>query len=395
MEEDRNLLDYIYVLVKWRRMIVTCVLLVALATAGISLLLSEKWAANTVLLPHEEELGRFEMSMLMNAAVPGNIGGLLGQSTPGERLVTILKSRRVLGAMVDRFDLVADYGAANRDLAMETLEELVETELGSGGTLKIQVEASTAILAADLANALAAELDAVIRQQKQGLAVDDRAFLESRLDSVQREIEIRALKLQHMQEKYGIVDMEAQTQAIVGVAQHIIEELTLQEVKLGIARGALHPEHEERRLLEMEVIELRHQLDRVVGEYEDQAGVEVEAAFSALGPPLKELPQVGLEFARYSLELKLTEHTLTFLAAQLEDAKLRQAKRVAAVQILDPATPPAYRSAPRRTLIVLVAALISLVMSVVVAFVGESLGRISGQQQEKLRAIRQLYRPEA
>lgn len=393
MEEDRNLLDYIYVLVKWRRTISTCVLIVALAAAGVSLMLPEKWTANALLLPHEEDVGRFEMSMLMSAAIPGNVGGLLGQSTPGERLVTILKSRRVLGAMVDRFDLVADYDVPNRDLAMEGLAELIETELGSGGTLRVQVEASSADLAANLANALVAELDAVIDLQKRSMADGDRGFLESRLDSVQREIEIRGLKLQHLQEEYGIVDLEAQTQAIVGVAQHIVQELTLQEVKLGIAEGALHPDHEERRLLEMQVAELRHHLDQVVGDFEKGMGSQAEAAFAALGPPLKELPELGLQFARFSLELKLSEHTLTFLAAQLEDAKLRQSKQVPAVQVLDPATPPEYRSAPRRMLIVLVAALLSLVMSVVVAFVGESLTELSNKQQEKLKAIGRLFRP--
>ena len=393
MEEDRNLLDYIYVLVKWRRTISTCVLVVALAAAGVSLMLPEKWTANALLLPHEEDVGRFEMSMLMSAAIPGNVGGLLGQSTPGERLVTILKSRRVLGAMVDRFDLVADYDVPNRDLAMEGLAELIETELGSGGTLRVQVEASSADLAANLANALVAELDAVINLQKRSMADGDRGFLESRLDSVQREIEIRGLKLQHLQEEYGIVDLEAQTQAIVGVAQHIVQELTLQEVKLGIAEGALHPDHEERRLLEMQVAELRHHLDQVVGDFEKGMGSQAEAAFAALGPPLKELPELGLQFARFSLELKLSEHTLTFLAAQLEDAKLRQSKQVPAVQVLDPATPPEYRSAPRRMLIVLVAALLSLVMSVVVAFVGESLTELSNKQQEKLKAIGRLFRP--
>ena len=393
MEEDRNLLDYIYVLVKWRRTISTCVLVVALAAAGVSLMLPEKWTANALLLPHEEDVGRFEMSMLMSAAIPGNVGGLLGQSTPGERLVTILKSRRVLGAMVDRFDLVADYDVPNRDLAMEGLAELIETELGSGGTLRVQVEASSADLAANLANALVAELDAVIDLQKRSMADGDRGFLESRLDSVQREIEIRGLKLQHLQEEYGIVDLEAQTQAIVGVAQHIVQELTLQEVKLGIAEGALHPDHEERRLLEMQVAELRHHLDQVVGDFEKGMGSQAEAAFAALGPPLKELPELGLQFARFSLELKLSEHTLTFLAAQLEDAKLRQSKQVPAVQVLDPATPPEYRSAPRRMLIVLVAALLSLVMSVVVAFVGESLTELSNKQQEKLKAIGRLFRP--
>ena len=101
MEEDRNLLDHIYVLVKWRRMIATCVLVVAVVTVGITLVIPEQWTATTMVLPHEEELGSFEMSMLMSAAVPGNIGGLLGQSTSGKRLVTILKSRRVPFKLLD------------------------------------------------------------------------------------------------------------------------------------------------------------------------------------------------------------------------------------------------------------------------------------------------------
>ena len=392
MDQDRNLLDYVYVLVKWRRMIATCVLVVAIVTAGITLILPERWTADTSVLPHEDELGRLEMSMLMNAAVPGNIGGLLGQSPPGERLVAILKSRTVLGAMVDRFDLIEDYGSANRDLAMETLEEKIATELGNGGTLRLQVEASSAQLAADLANALVVELDAVIGQQKKRLAGVDRAFLEARLAEMQDLIESKTKRVQKLQDDYGIVDLETQTKAIVSVVQHIVQELTLKEVELAVVQGALHPDHEDRLLLEMEVAELRRQLDQVVGDYQLQAGSQAEAAFAALGPPLQELPQLGLEFARLDLELKMTEHTLTFLAAQLEDAKLRQTKPVAAVQILDRATPPEFRSAPRRTLTVLVTALISLVFSVVMAFVGESLGRLSDKHQEKIEAIRALRR---
>ncbi len=390
MEEDRSLLDYIYVLVKWRRMIIACVLSVTLATVVVTLLVSKKWTANTVLLPYEEESARYDMTMLMNAAVPGNLGGLLGKSTPNERLVTILKSRRILGAMVDRFGLIEDYGSPNRDLAIETLAEHIETELGSGGALIVRVEASSAELAAEMTNTMVAELDAVIRQQKRDLAYGDRSFLEVRLDSVQRVIEMKALQLKSLQEEYGIVDLEAQTQALVGVAQHIVQSLASREVRLGVVRGVMHPDHEELRLLEMEVEELRKQLAQVVGEYEVRAGSEAETTFAVLGPPLDELPELGLEFAELSLSLKLSEHTLTFLAAQLEDAKLRQAKPVAAVQVLDPATPPVYRSWPRRTLSVVVAAIISLVFSVVLAFVGESLGHISIRHQDRLLAIKKL-----
>ncbi|MFT7695938.1 MAG: hypothetical protein ACI8P2_004574, partial [Candidatus Latescibacterota bacterium] len=109
MQEDKNLLDYVYVLVKWRRLIIYPVFFVVLAAAGVAMLLPERWQADTTLLPSEEEAGSFEISMLLGSTMPGGLGGLLGQATPGERLLTVLKSRRVLGVMVDRFELIHDY----------------------------------------------------------------------------------------------------------------------------------------------------------------------------------------------------------------------------------------------------------------------------------------------
>ena len=96
MQGEKTLLDYVYVLVKWRRLIIWPVLVVSLAAAGVALLLPERWQADTVLLPSEDEPGRFEMTMLLGPTMPGGLGGLLGQATPGERLLTVLKSRRVL-----------------------------------------------------------------------------------------------------------------------------------------------------------------------------------------------------------------------------------------------------------------------------------------------------------
>ncbi len=53
MSEDKNLLDYLFVLVKWRRLIMWPVFAVALVAAGIALILPERWQAQTVLLPSE------------------------------------------------------------------------------------------------------------------------------------------------------------------------------------------------------------------------------------------------------------------------------------------------------------------------------------------------------
>ena len=392
MQPDKTLLDYFYVLVKWRKLIIWPVIAVALLSSGVVLVLPERWQAETVLLPSEEDPGRFEMSMLLSPNLPGGLGGLLGQATPGERLLTILQSRRVLGAIVDRFGLVEDYGVANRDVAIETLESLLESELSRDGALTISVEGSSPTLAADMANALAAELDAVIRNNKRQQADGLRLFLSERMETVQGEIEVKARSIRDFQEGKGVVDVQAQTTAMVELTQHIVKELALLEVKLGIAERSLKDDHEERILLKMEADELSRQLQLVVGkELDGDSGQLERDTFNALGPPLRQWPSLGIEYAQLTLELKIAEQVLAFLSAQLEDAKYRQAQDAPTLQILDPATVPEFRSAPSRMLIVLIAIAISLVFGTVLAFFFESVQHISSENRDKIEAIRQAW----
>ena len=181
---------------------------------------------------------------------------------------------------------------------------------------------------------------------------------------------------------------------MVELTQHIVQELAMLEVKLGIAQRRLKPDHEERLLLEMEADELRGQLQRAVGDMGEQVVFERgqrDDAFAALGPPLRQWPSLGLEYAQLSLEMKVAEQVLAFLAAQLEDAKYRQAQDAPTLQILDPASVPEFRSAPSRTLIVLISAGLSLAIGVVLAFFFESLQGLSNENRDKLLAIRQAW----
>ena len=111
--------------------------------------------------------------------------------------------------------IVEDYGVANRDMAIETLESLLESELSRDGALTISVEGSSPTLAANIANSLAAELDAVIRKNKRQQADGLRLFLSDRMETVQGEIEAKARSIRDFQEGKGVVDVQAQTAAMV------------------------------------------------------------------------------------------------------------------------------------------------------------------------------------
>lgn len=391
MREEANLLDYLYVLAKWRRLIIASVLVVSALTALVSLLLPQEWKAATTLVPPEEEFDQMGLGMLLNPAMPLNIGGLVGQPTSAERLTTLLKSRRVLGAIVDRFDLVREYGAPFREQAIEALDDHIEEELGRDGTLEIEVRASSPALAADMANALAAELDQVNRAYKQQQARALREFLEARVQMVRGELETNGRTLQRFQERYGLVNIEEQTAAAVEVVKNIVQKQVLQQMNLGVLRQHLATDHAERRLVELEVAELEKQLQVFTGEVESQTGEAVEITRQSLGPPLKELPELGFEYAKLSLDLKVKEEIIRFLDTKLEEAKYKEALDTPTLQVLDAATPPNFRSAPRRTLMVLVAALCSLVLSAMLAFGCESLNQVSSRNRDQLEAIRRLF----
>jgi len=390
MEEERNLFDYAVVLVKWRRMIAISVLVVSLGAVVIALTLPKKWQASTSLLPPEEELDQFGLSMLVSSAVPANLGGLMGGGTSGERLATLVGSRKVLGTIVDRFGLVERFEVPHRDLAIEMLDESVERELGRDGAFTIAVEIDDPGLAADIANDLAAELDGVNREFKNHQAGMLRAFLEERMEVVRGEIEGSARELQRFQERHGLVDLEAQTSASVEVIRHIIQELTLLEVELGVSRRQLREDHELRQLKKMEVEELRRQLQLLTGELAEKSEAQAAATFRSLGPPLKELPELGMEYTRLSMEMQIKEQIITFLGAKLEEAKYKEALDTPTLMVLDMATPPAFRSAPRRTLIVLIAGCTSLVLSVVLAFVLEGLGGLNAENRDKIEGMKRM-----
>ncbi len=388
--EQRNLLDYLLVLVKWRRLLIAGTLAATAAAAGVSLLLPERWTARTSLLPPEEEAVGIGRSLLPGGGgLPLGLAGLVGLPIPSERLLTLLESRRLLGLAVDRHELVRVYAAPHRDAAVEWLSEALESELGDDGSLVLRATAATPELAADLANTLAALLDSLNREYRQRQASSLRGFLEGRVRSTREELGADASRLRDFQDAHGVVDIEAQTAAAVDVAKGLAFELSLKQVELGVLSRQVAPDHADRQALAMRVEELDRQLRALVGDLSRRMGGGAPGASGRpLGPPLKELPGLMQDYAALTLQVKMREEVLLFLGAQLEEAKVREARDTPTLQVLDPATPPRARSAPRRALLTAAAGGSAAVLLVLLAFLLEAWQRDRGAHQERLEAIR-------
>ena len=384
---ERSFFAYFYVVMKWRRLILVSTLVVGIVSAGISLVLPKAWTADVKLLPPEEDaFDSLSLSVMSGANVPSGLMGLVGNTTPSDRLVTMLASRRVLVPIVERFNLVENYQSRDMEEAIGTLSDHIDTDVQRDGTLIVTATGASPEFSAELANALAAGLDTVNRQYKRQAAAAINTFLHGRVSLMEGELRQTGQVLQRFQDHHGLVDPQTQTIASVEVMKGIVQQFAESEVKLGVARQQLNASHEERQILELEVAALRTQMENLFGNTQEPS------SFRNLGPSLKQLPTVMQEYGELALDVKIREEIVAFLSTKLEEAKYREALNTPTIQVLDRAVVPTLRSAPRRTLIVVASVAVTLILSTVLAFVFESWSRLEETDRARVESIRQLLR---
>jgi tyrosine-protein kinase Etk/Wzc len=93
--------------------------------------------------------------------------------------------------------------------------------------------------------------------------------------------------------------------------------------------------------------------------------------------PTANVPRATLEYMDRIREVKYRETMLELLQREYESARIDEAKDATIIQVLDSATPPEEKSSPKRGLILLVVGALSLLLSVIVAFVLDAVDRAS------------------
>jgi hypothetical protein len=109
------------------------------------------------------------------------------------------------------------------------------------------------------------------------------------------------------------------------------------------------------RSVQARVAELEGQLQKVDGEY-DRPSSDNANQGDSLYPSIRELPLLGVTFADLYRKTKVQEAVFETLTQQYELAKVREAKEIPSVKVLDSPDVPEKKSFPPRTLIALLGA---------------------------------------
>lgn len=302
--------------------------LVAVAAAGIAMVLPSWYASQSTILPPTESADSFGMfsGLIENAALSRL--GLFTSSTPSDVYAEILKSRMLRESLVRRFGLQKLYGQRTMDGALKELSLHVATNVSPAGVLTLRVEDREPKRASDMANFLVSELDRFNRESTNTRAKRTRQFLEQRLADVQERMRAAEEKLTRYEQANRVV-ATSDAAAVQAMASLIAGRLGLEVQRAYVSSYSRSGSGELRAL---------------------------DAQRSAYEKEIAKLPSLRNEGSRLALDAEIQRKVFALLTAQFEDARVQEMRDTPTLTVLDSARPAELRVRPRRAVLVLISA---------------------------------------
>ena len=312
------------------------VAVVAVLTAGVTMLLPVRYRATATLLPPQENSESFGLIAGMAEASALSRIGLFTATSTSDLYVDILKSRRVREAVVRQFDLQRRYREKNFDACLERLDENVVAEATRSKIVHVAVEDKDPKVAADIANAMVEELDKVNRAVRTDRAVRTRTYLTEQVAQVQARLRDSEERLAAYERSHGVVLGRNERAAVEGVAELMSRKMALQVRRTWMESYA----------------------------QSDNPGLQaLNSELAAVDRELSRLPGLQQAGNRIALDAEIQRRVFTLLTAQLEEAKLEENRTLTGLAVLDHARPPTRRAKPRRALIVAISTAVAAVLA--------------------------------
>lgn len=305
-------------------------------------------------------------------------GDLLGKGSPADMYVSILNSNAISDTIIDRFKLMEIYDQKFRMDTYKALDEKVNIAAGKkDGIISITVVDRDPKLATDMANAYVDELGKLTVKLNMTGAGQNKAFLEERLAKAKVDLAKAEDALKFFQSRNKTLDIAEQAKgAIKGVAE-IEGQLAAEEVKLAGLRRVFTESSQEVKNQQVVVANLRGQISKFEG-----------MGSGGAIPGVGSVPELGQQYLRLMREFKIQETLVEILTKQYEMAKLSEAKDVTSIQVLQKARVPDKKAKPKRSMIVLASTFAGWFMAVLYAFIHEASAKMSLDDRERWRAIR-------
>lgn len=353
---ELNLAHFFYALYVKKKMILLFVVSGTVLALIVSFLLRPVYTATTVIFPPQQQSNGLASALGSLGAFAGVLGANV--KNPNDFYVGMLKSRSVSDQLIKQFDLQNKFGKKTIIHTRSALAGVSTISAGKDGFISISVEYEDPDFAAKLANAYVVELKKLNRRVAVSDASGRRAFYENQLQEIKEQLSDAEIKLRKTQESTGMLLPDGQVKGIMESAAALRAKAAAKEVELSAMSSFATDKNPDYQRVLKELAQLKKQIVEV-----DQGKSSDEKWAVATS----KVPEAGMEYIRALRNVKYYETLFELVSKQYEVSRYDELKDISNIQVLDYATPPDYKSGPKKALIVIAGFFMGLVIGVVVA----------------------------
>jgi tyrosine-protein kinase Etk/Wzc len=389
-ETEVSVLDIAVLLSRHKRFILRFVLGAAALATVVSFLLPVRYEAKIVLLPPSQNssMSSALLGQLGNLGSLASLaGGSLGIKNPADMYVSLLTSRTVEDAMIQRFGLMAEYHEKHMSDTRKEFESRTTVVAGmKDGLIRISVEDHDPKRAAELANGYVEEF----RKLSASLAISEaarrRLFFEQQLQQAKDNLGRAEDAMKRTQQSTGVLQIDSQARSLIESAAVLRAQVVAKQVQIQGMRSFAADDNPSLILAKQELAALQTQLERMAGSQHD-AGSDINLSKGRV-------TESGMEYLSRLRDLKYYETVFGLLAKEFEIAKLDEAREGAIIQVVDAAVPPDKKSSPHRLLIVIAVTIFSVFVAAFWIVLREGLARAfeMPENRQRLEAIRGFWK---
>jgi len=371
LEEDEiDLFELFRVLLKNWKLVIFLPLSAMLLTAVYSLSIPDQYRSTGTVFVHSKGNSiASNLSMFTSISGFGNMG-LQGLNSIGDYLPALLNSNAMKKRVINHFGLATstlifgDPLPSNQrfDEVLKKVEEIISINKNKDGLISISAETASAAFSASLVNSYLKYLGEMVK----GPTREKRAFIENQLKRTVAELEKAELALKSFQESNNLIAFDAQAAKIVEQlasleSKQIESDISL-KMNLSILKEAeefpeLENKLEARRIAEQSRIST---IGQMISETEGN---------------LARFPALSLTYARLKRDLLIKEKVFATLTEQLEIARVSESEEGSTFEVIDEPFAAGIHSKPRRSIMVILAGISTLVVAIFTAFLLEFINK--------------------
>jgi uncharacterized protein involved in exopolysaccharide biosynthesis len=337
-------------------------------------------------------LGAFAMMSGDGGGGMDKLAGLgLAASEKDNKLVNILKSRTLAEDVIEssgflphkyrsKWDFTEnDWKNPEKAVPMEKVVRHFKKNVWAvrldkqDKLIEIRAQAKDPAMARAIAVAALNDLQNILNSKSFSVAGQNRRFIENRLQEVGKELAAAELEVKQFKEEHNLLDIEKQIGGALEIVAELESQLLARDMELGMMMKITTESNPKVQFIKNEIAQIKKQIDNV------QLGDAEQASGNDLVPPLKQAPELALQFVRLKRKFMVQEKLFELLTTQYELAKIEEARDDLAFQVIDQPNLPVKADSPRKRVAVLLGCIFGVMFGLAVAY-----GR---QYESEIRAI--------